>query len=148
MKLVGVSFVILSLCIILGQSKPRGHPKKCISASDCKPGYACKFIKKLGFKLCAKPKHDVESNRFRTGKKSRKQKNKGGRPIPQAIAEDLSPGPDPEGPLRDEGGSLGGGGSPPVETDYLEEGESNGAPGGAPEGAPGGAPGGALGTFF
>ena len=80
MKLIGVSFLILSLCIILGQCKPRGHPKKCTSADDCKPGYACKFIKKLGFKLCAKPKH-VES-RFRTGKKSRKQKNSEGPPPP------------------------------------------------------------------
>ena len=77
MNLFGVSLLILSICIILGESKPRGHPKKCSDDSDCNPGYTCKFIEKLGFKLCAKPKHHQEggpAGHFRNAKRSRKPK--------------------------------------------------------------------------
>jgi len=118
MNLFGVSLLILSICIILGQSKPRGHPKKCSDDSDCNPGYTCKFIEKLGFKLCAKPKHHQDhqeggsAGHFRNAKRSRKPK----------LTRAAAPVTDELSPARN--GAPTQGGAPPsskTEDDYLEE---------------------------
>ena len=126
MNSFGVSLLILSICIILGQSKPRGHPKKCSDDIDCNPGYACKFIEKLGFKLCAKPKHHQEggpAGHFRSAKLSdltraaapvadesgpppknarNGEPKKGGAPPSSKTEEGPEPeGPEPEGPYDD-----------------------------------------------
>ena len=139
MNLFGVSLLILSICIILGQSKPRGHPKKCSDDSDCNPGYTCKFIEKLGFKLCAKPKHHQDhqeggpAGHFRNAKRSRKPKlTRAAAP----VADELSPGPGSGPPPHNAGKSAPPkGGAPPsskTEDDYLEgpvEGDNPGADG-------------------
>ena len=134
----GFSLLILSICIILGQSKPaqhkpHAHPKKCIDAHDCKTGYTCIFIKKLGFKLCARSKHNlgpqeggpVQEGSFRSAKKSREQSK-----LPPSarlsalssappVAEELSPGSGP--PPFNEGIDYKDPPSPKTEDDYLED---------------------------
>ena len=138
MNFFGFSLLILSICIILGQSKPAQHkphalPKKCIDAHDCKTGYTCIFIKKLGFKLCARPKHNlgpqeggpVQVGSFRSAKKSRGQSK-----LPPSawlsaplsappVAEELSPGSGP--PPFNEGIDYKDPPSPKTEDDYLED---------------------------
>ena len=126
MNFFGFSLLILSICIILGQSKPAQHkphalPKKCIDAHDCKTGYTCIFIKKLGFKLCARFKHNlgpqeggpVQEGSFRSAKKSREQSKL---PPSAQLSTPLSAPPVAEEP-------------PPLNEgkDYLEEDGSNGA---------------------
>ena len=126
MNFFGFSLLILSICIILGQSKPAQHkphalPKKCIDAHDCKTGYTCIFIKKLGFKLCARSKHNlgsqeggpVQGGSFRSAKKSREQSKL---PPSTRLSTPLSVLPVAEEP-------------PPLNEgkDYLEEDGSNGA---------------------
>ena len=111
MNLFGVSLLILSICIILGQSKPRGHPKKCSDDIDCNPGYACKFIKKLGFKLCAKPKHHQEGGpSFRSSKLSDLTR------AAAPIADEPGSGPPPQNARN---GAPKKGGAPP--SSNLEE---------------------------
>ena len=138
MNFFGFSLLISSICIILGQSKPAQHkphalPKKCIDAHDCKTGYTCIFIKKLGFKLCARSKHNlgpqeggpVQEGSFRSAKKSRKQSK-----LPPSaqlstplsappVAEELSPGSGP--PPFNEGIDYKDPPSPKTEDDYLED---------------------------
>ena len=125
---------MLSICIILGQSKPAQYkphalPKKCIDAHDCKTGYICIFIKKLGFKLCARSKHNfgpqeggpVQGGSFRSAKKSREQSKL---PPPAQlsappVAEELSTGSGP--PPFNEGIDYKHPPSPKTEDDYLED---------------------------
>ena len=126
MLFFGFSLLILSICIILGQSKPAQHmphalPKKCIDVHDCKTGYTCIFIKKLGFKLCARFKHNlgpqeggpVQEGSFQSAKKSREQSKL---PPSAQLSTPLSAPPVAEEP-------------PPLNEgkDYLEEDGSNGA---------------------
>ena len=142
MNFFGFSLLMLSICIILGQSKPAQHkphalPKKCIDAHDCKTGYTCIFIKKLGFKLCARSKHNlgpqeggpVQGGSFRSAKKSIKQSKL---PPSAWLSTPLSAPPVAESalPVAEE---LSSGSGPPTLNediegkDYLEEDESNGA---------------------
>ena len=138
MNFFGFSLLILSICIILGQSRPPGGKshalrKKCIDAHDCKTGYTCIFIKKLGFKLCARSKHNlgpqeggpVQGGSFRSAKKSREQSK-----LPPSarlsaplsappVAEELSPGSGP--PPFNEGIDYKDPPSPKTEDDYLED---------------------------
>ena len=142
MNLFGVSLLILSICIILGQSKPRGHPKKCSDDSDCNPGYTCKFIEKLGFKLCAKPKHHQDhqeggpAGHFRNAKRSRKPKlTRAAAPVADEL--ELSPGSGPPSHNARNGAPTNGGAPPSSKTedDYLEapvEGGNAGADGSKP----------------
>ena len=143
MNFFGFSLLILSICIILGQSKPAQYkphalPKKCIDAHDCKSGYTCIFIKKLGFKLCARFKHNlgpqeggpVQEGSFRSAKKSRKQSK-----LPPSVqlsapsvAEELSSGIKGKDYLEEDGPNgtpLKGVATPPpspkTEDDYLED---------------------------
>ena len=128
MNFFGFSLLMLSICIILGQSKPAQHkphalPKKCIDAHDCKTGYICIFIKKLGFKLCARSKHNfgpqeggpVQEGSFRSAKKST--------PLSApSVAEELSPDIKGKDYLKEDGSN----GAPPppspkTEDDYLED---------------------------
>ena len=110
MNLFGVSLLILSICIILGQSKPPGHPKKCSDDSDCDTDYTCIFIEKRGFNLCAKPSHHQEGGPgggFRSAKRRRSNlRNRAAAPV-----EDGS-GP-PTKNARN--GEPTKGGAPPVE---------------------------------
>ena len=112
MNFFGFSLLILSICINLGQSKPAQHmphalPKKCIDAHDCKTGYTCIFIKKLGFKLCARSKHNlgpqeggpVQGGSFRSAKKSREQSK-----LPPSAQLVMGQGPSP---ARARPGALG-----------------------------------------
>ena len=136
MNFFGFSLLILSICIILGQSRPPGGkphalPKKCVDAYDCKTGYTCIFIKKLGFKLCARSKHNLgpQEGSFRSAKKSIKQSK-----LPPSAwsSTPLSAPPVAESalPVAEE---LSSGSGPPTLNediegkDYLEEDESNGA---------------------
>ena len=132
MNFFGFSLLILSICKNLGQSKPAQHmphalPKKCIDAHDCKTGYTCIFIKKLGFKLCARSKHNLgpQGGSFRSAKKSIKQSK-----LPPSaqlstplsappVAEELSPGSGP--PPFNEGIDYKDPPSPKTEDDYLED---------------------------
>ena len=138
----GFSLLILSICIILGQSKPAQHmphalPKKCIDAHDCKSGYTCIFIKKLGFKLCARFKHNlgpqeggpVQEGSFRSAKKSREQSKL---PPSTQLSTPLSAPPVAEEPpplnegkyYLEEDGSNGVAPPPPspkTEDNYLED---------------------------
>ena len=140
MNFFGFSLLILSICIILGQSKPAQYkphalPKKCIDAHDCKTGYTCIFIKKLGFKLCARSKHNlgpqeggpVQEGSFRSAKKSRKQSK-----LPPSVqlsapsvAEELSSGIKGKDYLEEDGSNGARKGvappSPKTEDDYLED---------------------------
>ena len=128
MNFFAFSLLILSICIILGQSKPAQYkphalPKKCIDAHDCKTGYTCIFIKKLGFKLCARFKHNlgpqeggpVQEGSFRSAKKST--------PLSApSVAEELSPDIKGKDYLKEDGSN----GAPPppspkTEDDYLED---------------------------
>ena len=128
MNSFGFILLMLSVCIILGQSKPaqhkpHAHPKKCIDAHDCKTGYICIFIKKLGFKLCARSKHNfgpqeggpVQEGSFRSAKKST--------PLSApSVAEELSPDIKGKDYLKEDGSN----GAPPppspkTEDDYLED---------------------------
>ena len=135
MNFFGFSLLMLGICIILGQSKPAQHmphalPKKCIDAHDCKTGYTCIFIKKLGFKLCARSKHNLgpQEGSFRSAKKSIKQSKLP--PTAQlsaplsapSVAEELSPGIKGKDYLEEDGSN----GAPPppspkTEDDYLED---------------------------
>ena len=112
---------MLSICIILGQSKPAQHkphalPKKCIDAHDCKTGYTCIFIKKLGFKLCARSKHNfgpqeggpVQEGSFRSAKKSTPLSAPSVAEGKDYLEEDGSNGAPPPP-------------SPKTEDDYLED---------------------------
>ena len=118
MNFFGFSLLTLSICIILGQSKPAQHkphalPKKCIDAHDCKTGYTCIFIKKLGFKLCAKPKHHQEGGpSFRSSKLSDLTR------AAAPVADELSPGSGPP-PQNARNGAPKKGGAPP--SSNLEE---------------------------
>ena len=120
MNFFAFSLLILSICIILGQSKPAQHqphalPKKCIDAHDCKTGYTCMF------KLCARFKHNlgpqeggaVQEGSFQSAKKSREQSKL---PPSAQLSTPLSAPPVAEEP-------------PPLNEgkDYLEEDGSNGA---------------------
>ena len=120
MNFFGFSLLTLSICIILGQSKPAQHkphalPKKCIDAHDCKTGYTCMF------KLCARFKHNlgpqkggaVQEGSFQSAKKSREQSKL---PPSAQLSTPLSAPPVAEEP-------------PPLNEgkDYLEEDGSNGA---------------------
>ena len=100
----GFSLLILSICIILGQSKPAQHmphalPKKCIDAHDCKTG----------------PQEGgaVQEGSFQSAKKSREQSKL---PPSAQLSTPLSAPPVAEEP-------------PPLNEgkDYLEEAGSNGA---------------------
>ena len=130
----GFSLLILSICIILGQSKPAQHmphalPKKCIDAHDCKTGYTCMF------KLCARFKHNlgpqeggaVQEGSFQSAKKSREQSK-----LPPSarlsalssappVAEELSTGSGP--PPFNEGIDYKDPPSPKTEDDYLKDAE-------------------------
>ena len=132
MNFFGFSLLTLSICIILGQSKPAQHkphalPKKCIDAHDCKTGYTCMF------KLCARFKHNlgpqeggaVQEGSFQSAKKSREQSK-----LPPSaqlstplsappVAEELSPGSGP--PPFNEGIDYKDPPSPKTEDDYLED---------------------------
>ena len=145
MNFFGFSLLILSICIFLGQSRPPGGKsyalrKKCIDAHDCKTGYTCIFIKKLGFKLCARSKHNlgpqeggpVQEGSFRSAKKSRKQSK-----LPPSaqlsvpsVAEELSSGIKGKDYLEEDGPNgtpLKGVAPPPpspkTEDDFLEDAE-------------------------
>ena len=120
MNFFGFSLLILSICIILGQSKPAQHmphalSNKCIDSHDCKTGYTCMF------KLCARFKHNlgpqeggaVQEGSFQSAKKSREQSKL---PPSAQLSTPLSAPPVAEEP-------------PPLNEgkDYLEEDGSNGA---------------------
>ena len=127
MNLFGVSLLILSICIILGQSKPRGHPKKCSDDSDCDSDYTCIFIEKRGFNLCAKPSHHQEGGPgggFRSAKRRRSNlRNRAAAPVedgsgpPTKNARNGEPTKGGAPPV--EGGNAGADGPP-----YPQDGDS------------------------